>query len=413
MRLKWKENKIYWEMAAVFTAVGIMAVILFLADNSQTLPRNEKGLITVERNRPGGGKRKEELEVQTRETKEKITVEIEEEQFTREEIQEEFKKAEKELETLILGENQDLDEVRSNLNLITRLPDSGITVAWELDNYEVMNLQGELQTEALKETGTLVKLDAFLNYKDAKAQHTFYANLFPPRLSETEKWIQKLNEELNRLDEETKEDSEMPLPDQVGGRSVMWSYATDYRAAGLFLLGTALSLSVYALDRQKKKQKEEERRRQLKLDYPQVINRFTLYLGAGMPVRKVWFKLAEDYRGREKEKEERAVYEEMLYTMHEIQSGAAEGECYEKFGERCNLTVYRKFGTLLSQNMKKGTKGLADLLKQEAANTFEERKNLARKLGEEAGTKLLLPMFLMFGMVLAIIVVPAFFSMQM
>lgn len=411
--LKWKENKIYWEMAVIFTVAGIAAGILFLTDNSQTLPRNEKGIITVERNQPGGGKRKEELEVRIGEAKEKITVEIEEEQFTQEEIQAKFKQAEKELEMLILGDNQRLDEVRSDLNLITKLPDSGITVAWESDNYKVMNLQGELQTEALNENGTLVKLDAFLNYKEAKAQHTFYVNIFPPRLTKTERWIQKLNEELNRLDEETKEESEMPLPDKIGEIRVIWGYVTDYRAVGLLLLGIALSLSVYASDRQKKKVKEDERKRQLELDYPQVINRFTLYLGAGMPVRKVWFKLAEDYRNRKEEKEERAIYEEMLYTMHEIQSGATEGECYEKFGERCGLAVYRKFGTLLSQNMKKGTKGLADLLKQEAANTFEERKSLARKLGEEAGTKLLLPMFLMFGMVLAIVVVPAFFSMQM
>lgn len=413
MFLKWKENRIYVKMAALVTVTGTAAGILFLTDNSQTLPQNERGLITLERNQPGGGKREEEWEVRIGEAEEKITVEIEEEQFTREEIQVKFKEAEEELETLILGDNQRLDEVRSDLNLITKLPDSGITVTWELDNYEVMNLQGELQTEALNKNGTLVKLDAFLNYKEAKAQYTFYANLFTPKLSGEEKWFQKLNEELDRLHAETKEDSEMPLPDKVGEMSVVWRRVTDYRAAGLLLLGTALSLSMYAFDRRKKKEREEDRMRQLELDYPQVINRFTLYLGAGMPVRKVWFKLAEDYRNREKEKEKRAIYEEMLYTMHEIQSGASESECYEKFGERCGLTVYRKFGTLLSQNMKKGTKGLTDLLKQEAAGTFEERKSLARKLGEEAGTKLLLPMFLMFGMVLAIIVIPAFFSMQM
>lgn len=191
MFLKWKENRIYVKMAALVTVTGTAAGILFLTDNSQTLPQNERGLITLERNQPGGGKREEEWEVRIGEAEEKITVEIEEEQFTREEIQVKFKEAEEELETLILGENQRLDEVRSDLNLITKLPDSGITVTWELDNYEVMNLQGELQTEALNKNGTLVKLDAFLNYKEAKAQYTFYANLFTPKLSGEEKWFQK------------------------------------------------------------------------------------------------------------------------------------------------------------------------------------------------------------------------------
>ena len=41
---------------------------------------------------------------------------------------------------------------------------------------------------------------------------------------------------------------------------------------------------------------------------------------------------------------------------------------------------------------------------------WEERKNLARRLGEEAGTKLLLPLFLMLLVVMVIMVVPALFS---
>lgn len=43
-------------------------------------------------------------------------------------------------------------------------------------------------------------------------------------------------------------------------------------------------------------------------------------------------------------------------------------------------------------------------------SAFEQRKNLAKKLGEEAGTKLLLPLFLMLGVVMIMIVVPAFLA---
>ena len=102
----------------------------------------------------------------------------------------------------------------------------------------------------------------------------------------------------------------------------------------------------------------------------------------------------------------------MAYTMHDISSGAAESECYERFGERCGLTKYRKFGTLLSQNLKKGSRGISELLKQEAFQAFEERKDFAKKLGEEAGTKLMIPLFLMLIIVFAIVIVPAFFSIR-
>ncbi len=65
---------------------------------------------------------------------------------------------------------------------------------------------------------------------------------------------------------------------------------------------------------------------------------------------------------------------------------------------------------MLSQNIRKGTKGLTDFLGRESEDAFEERKNLAKKIGEEAGTKLMIPMFLMLIIVFAIVIVPSFFS---
>ena len=102
----------------------------------------------------------------------------------------------------------------------------------------------------------------------------------------------------------------------------------------------------------------------------------------------------------------------MIYTMPQSQGGAAEGECYENYGVRCKVPVYRKFGTMLSQNLRKGSKGLSVLLKREAEEAFEERKNTAKKLGEEAGTKLMIPMFMMLIVVFVIVIVPAFFTIQ-
>ena len=75
------------------------------------------------------------------------------------------------------------------------------------------------------------------------------------------------------------------------------------------------------------------------------------------------------------------------------------------------LPQYIKLGSLLSQNLKKGSKGLASILEKEAASSMEERQNMARKLGEQAGTKLLFPMAMMFGVVLTVLIVPAFLSM--
>ena len=101
----------------------------------------------------------------------------------------------------------------------------------------------------------------------------------------------------------------------------------------------------------------------------------------------------------------------MVSACIEMKSGVAEGAAYENFGRRCGLPGYIKLGSLLAQNLKKGSKGLASILEKEAEASMEERKNMARKLGEQAGTKLLFPMILIFGVVLVILIVPAFLSM--
>lgn len=107
----------------------------------------------------------------------------------------------------------------------------------------------------------------------------------------------------------------------------------------------------------------------------------------------------------------RPGYEEMLKTWYEMQDGTGELKAYENFGRRCDNPQYRKFASLLIQNIRKGTRGMQALLDAEAEEAFQNRKAHARKLGEEAGTKLLMPMGLMLLLVFAILLMPAMMSM--
>ena len=91
-----------------------------------------------------------------------------------------------------------------------------------------------------------------------------------------------------------------------------------------------------------------------------------------------------------------------------MESGVAQAKAYERFGRRCRIPSYNKLSTMLAQNLRKGTANLPILLKEEAAGAFEERKHTARKLGEKAGTKLLMPMMMFLGITMVIIMVPAF-----
>ena len=144
------------------------------------------------------------------------------------------------------------------------------------------------------------------------------------------------------------------------------------------------------------------------LDYPDLMWKMTMLLGAGLTIKGTFQRMAKQYyRDRRKL---RYVYEEVLYTCREMESGVSEAEAYERFGRRCGLPEYIQLGSVLSQNLKKGARGLTALLEEEALSSMTERKNNARKLGEKAGTKLLFPMILMLGIVMVILMVPAFLA---
>ena len=138
-----------------------------------------------------------------------------------------------------------------------------------------------------------------------------------------------------------------------------------------------------------------------------------------MGIKGTFSRISEEYLrkkaegsgkfGKGKEKI-RYVYEEITYACYEMRSGIPESQAYERFGKRCQLPEYIRIGSVLSQNLKKGAKGLTAMLETEAESSLNDRKNHARKIGEQAGTKLLLPMVLMLGIVLAILMVPAFLS---
>ena len=78
-----------------------------------------------------------------------------------------------------------------------------------------------------------------------------------------------------------------------------------------------------------------------------------------------------------------------------------------EFGRRCGLPYYTKFAGFLEQSRKNGAKNLREHLRLEMEEAYEQRKHEAKRLGEEASTKLLLPLFLMLGVVMVMVAVPA------
>ena len=147
----------------------------------------------------------------------------------------------------------------------------------------------------------------------------------------------------------------------------------------------------------------------MRLDYAEFVNKLLILLGSGMSLKQSLNRISARYldKRQKKQTKKRFLYEELLVTNYEIQDGESEPWAYQKFGERTGLSCYHRLVRILIQNLQTGNRGLCELLGQEATVALEERKALAKKLGEEAGTKMLLPLIMMLGIVIAIIMVPA------
>lgn len=399
-------------------AVGllIMGGTLLLAWDYLASRSAEDGKIV--RNAYGSGEKTEQVMVQKEGGKQRIPVKIQiaEQQYSKAEVKEMFERVIRRMDTLILGENKSFDRVERNLNLLAKVPDEPVEVTWELDRYDVMNIKGEIQKQKLRETGTVVNISAVLTYTEDETKQARYqcaVCVYPQKLTKEEMENQSIVREIQRKEKEEREHPFFYLPEKVGDQTLTYYRKMPDRGLVLIIMGVLVGILLKALDKQNQEKKMAERKNQMILDYPDIVNKLTLYMGAGMTVKRAWKKIAEDYKRQRDITGFRYAYEEMCSSCHEMDSGVAESSCYENYGRRCDVQAYVRLGALLSQNLRKGTKGLTQLLKAEALQAFEDRKANARKRGEEAGTKLLLPMFLMLSVVLVIVIVPAFLSMQM
>ena len=182
-------------------------------------------------------------------------------------------------------------------------------------------------------------------------------------------------------------------------------------AAGILLLIAAAVFLLLYRQQASVKEQCDRRERQLKADYPEIVSKLLVLIRAGMPVRSAWMRIAEDYQiQKKKDGQVHFALEEMNAAVKEMNTGISEGRAYLEFGRRCEQNLYLKLGSLLEQNLKKGSYGIAAFLEGERIQALEERRRQIRAEGELAGTKLMAPMMVLFALVLMIIMVPSLMS---
>lgn len=410
-------DKKLWK--TIFYVMFCAATIALLTEISGQGVMQNFGKVRINREDYGGNSVNHQLQMQIEgEKSENVEIQVSPRMYSEEEVQSLFRQAMNKLDQVILGENETADHVVKPLCFPQELEGYPFAISWEPGRYDVMDMNGRINQDAVLEEdpegeGVLVKITGILRYGTEEAAYNTQVLVFAD-VEETETIRNQVLNAARQAEEVSREEKSFVLPEQVNGRTVRWRFRKESKVMPVLMFGAVICVFLVVQERQKKEKLRKDRKEQMLFDYPEIVSQFTMLMGAGMTAKNVWKKITADYCGqKERGGRVRDAYEEMVITLQEMQSGIPEAECYERFAARCGLVPYMKMGALLSQNLRKGAKGTSDMLKMEAIQAMEDRKSRARRLGEEAGVKLLLPMLLMLVIVLVIVVVPAFLSIDL
>lgn len=411
--------RLYWckkcsLMIFVFFLITMLSIFYEIQSRNQGELVNGNSIV-----RPvyGEGEKEIDLDVALKEkegyTEKEIKLVIEERKYDTEEILKKLEEAKEYINKHILGKNESLENIRSPINLVKEIPNSSITVKWTLDSENLINSRGNLNNNELEEEGVLTDITASIKYYDTTEEYPITLRIKPKVLSREEMIVKKLKIAIENLSRETSTKEYQYLPKNIEDIQVYYGEQKKSNSKKIFLFGIFAAGIVYMMFDKELMNRLKRRETEVLIDYPEIINKFVLLLGAGMTMKSAWEKISLEYSNKRKEggREKRYAYEEMLLTYHELNNGVIECNAYENFGKRMKALPYLRFSSLITQNLKKGSKGLLELLEHEAIDAFNDRKELAKRLGEEASTKLLGPMMLLLLIVLAIIVTPAFMGL--
>lgn len=360
--------------------------------------------------RPGVDEYDTEMEIEVEgllDKPQRIEIPVTKRTYSKDEAKEAIKKGLEEILLTLPGENSSLQNITTDLNLTNEISDLGLSVRWDFGESELIDILGNVHNENLKENRN-IDIEVSLSYETYEESYIIPITVCPKILSDDERLLKGLIDKIANVDKESAQKDGYTLPDTYEGKRLIYHYGEAFNFNIIPIMGTVIAILLYLQDKEKERRSTEKRKRELMKDYPDIVSKLIVFIGAGLSVRQSWESIVIDYENECKENNERRyAYEEMVKALAKLKTGIYENTVYKDFGRSCGLRQYMKLASLLEQNRRNGLANLHSLLSMESQSAWDERINLARREGEELNTKLLLPLFMMLLIVMMIIIVPA------
>lgn len=363
---------------------------------------------TIYRNSLGEGESQEKLTFVMSDTKERYsyTLNLSERTLSKEEETETLQRAKQEIQDTFPGANKSMMSISGDVVMKQEYQNGMVFAEWEISCPELIGGDGRIVFSNLKAETQTEEAVIHLICGETKEDFTFSFCVKRPKESKEESLCRQIKEyiETQKQWEET-----VILPEQIGTTAITWQKQREFKGVAVMCLGILAAITVYYALNEAELRKQSLRRRKLLLEYPELVNQLALLLRAGMTIQRAFRKINERPYG--KGKRISYIRLEIEHMLFDIDHGKSERNALLELSNRCEIWPYRKLVTLLLSSQKYGNQKLATLLENEADEMFLARKNEAKKLGEEAGTKLLFPMMILMLLVMGMIMVPAFMTM--
>lgn len=362
---------------------------------------------SINRAEIGGKKEEVVLEVEVDGNVKDYTLEIMPAQPTKEE-------AGKYFDAAIAEIDMDFQDFEDKIPKKDSYLDGVVKAKWNILPRGYLAGDGSIRYEQLNEEGQLMQTSVMLSCGNYERVYNFSFWILPKILSQEEKNMQQLEEYL-REQMEQEGSKQIELPTQLNGTQLKWSRKQEYKTPIIFLLEIIALGLLWLSIKEKRKKEEQQKMLQMEREYPNIVNQLSFLLGAGMTIRQAWNRISVQYVFKRKEgmMKENMVYEAITRMNRRLSEGESERSVYQQFMQEIPATSYRRLMRMLLGSMEKGMLGLCERLEEESRLAYEKRVVQAKKLGEEASTKMLLPLMMMLTVVMGIVILPALIEFQM
>ncbi len=385
----------------VCTVIAVVYIMSLLLDSSRKITALK---------RPEVYQENQEVVLQVGDSEEVYSLEIAPVALSVEEAEKMFEKAVVLLKGSILGNNVSLDAVTENLVLEEYLEGYPFDIYWESDREDIVDTLGTVNREGITED-TIVILTAEFCYEDWVWREQFGILVLKEQLSEEERYRRDLGNFLIKEEAADREEDVWTLPGEFEGEELQYHVIEkDYTLLWLALLTAVTGIVIWLSQDYDLRAERRKRQEVFRTEYASLVNSLSLYISAGMTLQKAMLLCVRDYERRKPP--EHLLRVALGEFRKDMENGYGFAAAIGRFSELCDDANYKKMAGLLTQGVMNGAQGLSVLLEKEAEQVNEEKRRQVKVKGEQVSTALIAPMMLQLGIVIALIMLPAFNGLQ-